>query len=213
MRIVLLGPPGAGKGTQGELLVKKYKTPHVSTGDILRAAIKEETELGQKAKVYVERGELVPDELVVGIVKERLAREDAASGFLLDGFPRTPAQAEALDASLREMGMQLTAVINVDVDTEILLERLTGRRVCRDCGATYHIKFNPPTVRCVCDKCGGELYQREDDAAETVRQRLEVYRKQTEPLIAYYKEQNILYTVDGSQEIEQVFADIIEFLQ
>jgi adenylate kinase len=213
MRIVLLGPPGAGKGTQGELLVKKYKIPHVSTGDILRAAIKEETELGQKAKVYVERGELVPDGLVVGIVKERLAREDAASGFLLDGFPRTPAQAEALDASLREMGMQLTAVINVDVDTEILLERLTGRRVCRDCGATYHIKFNPPTVRCVCDKCGGELYQREDDAAETVRQRLEVYRKQTEPLIAYYKEQNILYTVDGSQEIEQVFADIIEFLQ
>ncbi|NLN06761.1 MAG: adenylate kinase [Firmicutes bacterium] len=212
MRIILLGPPGAGKGTQGERLVKKYKIPHIATGDIFRAAIKEGTELGLLAKDYMERGLLVPDELVVELIRERLAEEDTAQGFLLDGFPRTLAQAEALDAALAEMGAPLTAVINVDVDQDVLVERLTGRRVCRGCGSTYHIKFYPPTVRSVCDKCGGELYQRSDDSVETVHQRLEVYRKQTEPLIAYYQKQGILYTVDGSRDIDQVFAEITSYL-
>ncbi|NLM45761.1 MAG: adenylate kinase [Firmicutes bacterium] len=212
MRIILLGPPGAGKGTQGERLVKKYKIPHIATGDIFRAAIKEGTELGLMAKDYMDQGLLVPDELVVGLVRERLAEEDTAQGFLLDGFPRTLAQAEALDAALAEMGTPLTAVINVDVGQDALVERLTGRRVCRGCGSTYHIKFNPPTVRSVCDKCGGELYQRSDDSVDTVRQRLEVYRRQTEPLIAYYQKQGILYTVDGSRDIDQVFAEITSYL-
>ncbi|NLZ38404.1 MAG: adenylate kinase [Firmicutes bacterium] len=212
MRIILLGPPGAGKGTQAEKLVKKYKIPHISTGDIFRAALQEGTELGLRAKEYMDQGELVPDDLVVDIVKERLEQEDAQNGYLLDGFPRTLAQAEALDESLRASGTPLTGVINISVDPQELLERLTGRRVCRGCGATYHIKFNPPTVRSVCDKCGGELYQREDDTVETVKQRLEVYRQQTAPLIEYYGRKGILFTVDGSQEIDEVFRAITTIL-
>ncbi len=212
MRIVLLGAPGAGKGTQGEKLVKKYLFPHISTGDIFRAAIKEGTVLGKQAKEYMDKGELVPDALVVGIVRERLQQPDCREGFLLDGFPRTVGQAEALDKVLAELGAPLTAVISVDVEQGELLERLTGRRVCKACGATYHIKFNQPQVRNVCDKCGGELYQRADDSVETVKQRLEVYCRQTEPLIAYYRDRNLLLAVDGSKEISEVFAGIVAVL-
>lgn len=213
MRIVLLGAPGAGKGTQGEKLVKKYHIPHISTGDIFRAAIKEGTVLGKQAKEFIDKGELVPDALVVGIVRERLQQPDCSDGFLLDGFPRTVGQAEALDKVLAELGAPLTAVISVDVEMGELLERLTGRRVCRACGATYHIKFNQPQVRNVCDKCGGELHQRADDTVETVKQRLEVYRRQTEPLIAYYREKSQLFSVDGSKEIAEVFAEIVSVLE
>lgn len=213
MRVVLLGAPGAGKGTQGEKLVKKYNFPHISTGDIFRAAIKEGTTLGKQAKEYMDKGELVPDSLVVGIVSERLQQPDCREGFLLDGFPRTVGQAEALDKVLSGKGTPLNAVISVDVEQTELLERLTGRRVCKICGATYHVRFNPPQVRNVCDKCGGELYQRADDTVETVKQRLEVYCRQTEPLIAYYREKNLLLSVDGSKEIAVVFAEIISKLE
>ncbi|MBS3947448.1 MAG: adenylate kinase [Dethiobacter sp.] len=213
MRVILLGAPGAGKGTQAERLVKKYLFPHISTGDIFRAAIKEGTSLGKQAKEYMDKGELVPDTLVVGIVRERLQRPDCRDGFLLDGFPRTVGQAEALNEALAELEAPLTGVISVDVDQGELLERLTGRRVCKTCGASYHIKFNLPQVRNVCDKCGGDLYQRADDTVETVKQRLEVYRQQTEPLIAYYQAKDLLFAVDGSREISAVFEEIVAVLE
>ncbi|MCR3954742.1 MAG: adenylate kinase [Gudongella sp.] len=208
MRLVLLGPPGAGKGTQASAIVEKYNIPHISTGDIFRANIKEGTALGQEAKAYMDKGLLVPDELVVSIVKDRLLKDDCKEGFLLDGFPRTVGQAEALDSELAKMGIKLDRVININADPEILIERAVGRRICRECGATYHVKYNPPEVEGVCDKDGGELYQRDDDTEETVTTRINVYMEQTEPLIDYYKNQGLLMDVDGTKAIDEVFVDI-----
>jgi len=213
MELILLGPPGAGKGTQAEKLVKKYDIPPISTGDIFRAAIKEGTELGRKAKEYMDKGLLVPDQVVVGIVTARLQEGNCLKGFLLDGFPRTVSQAEALDRFLSEKGRAVTAVINIEVGMEELIARLTGRRVCRNCGATYHLKFNPPKVRNVCNKCAGELYQREDDTVDTVKERLRVYQENTQPLINYYSNKGLLVNIDGSKEVEKVFDSIVTALE
>lgn len=208
MKIILMGPPGAGKGTQAEKLVDLYQIPHISTGDMFRKAQKDGTELGLKAKSYMEQGQLVPDEVTVGIVKERLAEADCKEGFLLDGFPRTVQQADALDTILAELDMALDCVVNIEVDKAFLVDRLTGRRVCRTCGATYHIANKAPKVEGVCDKCGGELYQRGDDTIETVSNRLDVYAAQTAPLIDYYKSKGIMSSIDGSKSMEDVLADI-----
>ncbi|BCB02008.1 adenylate kinase [Bacillus sp. KH172YL63] len=212
MNIVLMGLPGAGKGTQAEKIVDKYGIPHISTGDMFRAAIKEGTELGLKAKSFMDNGDLVPDEVTIGIVRERLSKEDCEKGFLLDGFPRTVAQAEALDNILADLGKKMNYVINIDVDKDILMERLTGRRICKECGATYHLVFNPPTEKDVCDRCGGELYQRADDNEETVQNRLDVNIKQSQPLLAYYEDKGYLKNIDGQQDIHRVFDDIDELL-
>jgi adenylate kinase len=203
-----MGPPGAGKGTQAEKLVDLYQIPHISTGDMYRKAQKDGTELGLKAKSYMDQGQLVPDEVTVGIVKERLAEADCKEGFLLDGFPRTVQQADALDTILAELDMALDCVVNIEVDKAFLVDRLTGRRVCRTCGATYHIANKAPKVEGVCDKCGGELYQRGDDTIETVSNRLDVYAAQTAPLIDYYKSKGIMSSIDGSKSMEDVLADI-----
>lgn len=208
MRIILMGPPGAGKGTQAEKLIDLYQIPHISTGDMFRKAQKDGTELGLKAKSYMDQGQLVPDEVTVGIVKERLAETDCKDGFLLDGFPRTVQQADALDTILSELEMSLDCVVNIEVDKAFLVDRLTGRRVCRACGATYHIANKAPKVEGVCDKCGGELYQRGDDTIETVSNRLDVYAAQTAPLIDYYKSKGIMSSIDGSKSMEKVLADI-----
>ncbi|HHT46077.1 MAG TPA: adenylate kinase [Firmicutes bacterium] len=213
MFIILMGPPGAGKGTQAEKLTKEFALIHVSTGDIFRNAVKEGTEMGKKAKEYMDKGELVPDEIVLGIVKERLSKPDCKAGVLLDGFPRTIEQAEALDEVLEDLKMKIDAVINIDVSEEELIARLTGRRVCRNCGATYHIKFNPPKVRNICDHCSGELYQRSDDTIDTVKERLNIYNKQTLPMVDYYERKGMYKSADGSREIDQVFADIAAYLQ
>lgn len=207
MKIVLLGPPGAGKGTQAEVLTKKLLVPHISTGDMFRAAIKNGTAMGIEAKSYMDRGQLVPDEVTVGIIKDRIAQPDCSGGFLLDGFPRTIAQAEALDKLLEDKG-GLDAVLNISVPLEKLVERLTGRRMCRKCGAIYHMLYNAPAVDGVCDACGGELYQRDDDKLETVTNRLDVYEAQTAPLIGYYEQQGKLFTVNGDQPINAVLADL-----
>lgn len=212
MNLVLMGLPGAGKGTQAERIVEKYAIPHISTGDMFRAAIKEGTELGIKAKSFMDQGALVPDEVTIGIVKERLAKEDCNKGFLLDGFPRTVPQAEALEVLLTELDRQIHYVINIEVDTSKLMERLTGRRICKSCGATYHMVFNPPASVGVCDKCGGELYQRSDDNAETVGNRLEVNIKQTQPLLDFYNEKGYLRNINGDQDIEDVAKDLDELL-
>lgn len=208
MLIVLLGPPGAGKGTQAERLVKQFHLAYIATGDILRAAVKSGTLLGRQAQGYMEKGQLVPDEIVVGIVRERLAHPDCAGGAILDGFPRTVVQAHVLDQVLGESGKGIDGVIHIDVDEEELIARLTGRRVCRECAATYHIKNNPPRVRNVCDRCGGELYQREDDSLSTVQERLQVYKQQTAPLIDYYSGKGLIAVINGNQDIEKIFADI-----
>lgn len=212
MNLVLMGLPGAGKGTQAERIVEKYNIPHISTGDMFRAAIKEGTELGMKAKSFMDQGALVPDEVTIGIVKERLGKDDCKQDFLLDGFPRTVPQAEALEVLLTELDRQIHYVINIDVDTSKLMERLTGRRICKLCGATYHMVFNPPAEEGVCDKCGGELYQRSDDNAETVGNRLEVNIKQTQPLLDFYSEKGYLENINGDQDIEDVFKDLDRLL-
>ncbi|MED4073283.1 adenylate kinase [Priestia endophytica] len=208
MNLVLMGLPGAGKGTQAEQMVEYYNIPHISTGDMFRAAIKEGTDLGVKAKQFMDKGELVPDEVTIGIVRERLAKDDCKEGFLLDGFPRTVAQAEALENILEELKRPLDYVINIDVDQDILMERLTGRRICKNCGATYHLVFNPPSQEGTCDKCGGELYQREDDNPETVSNRLAVNVKQSQPLLDFYNQKGYLRNIKGDQEITKVFEDI-----
>lgn len=208
MRLILLGPPGAGKGTQAASISKQYSIPHISTGDIFRKNIKEGTELGKKATAYMDKGELVPDSLVVALVEDRLTWEDAKEGFLLDGFPRTIAQAEALDSVLLNLKCALNKVINIKVDSNILVERAVGRRICKNCGATYHIAFNPTKVESVCDVCSGELYQRNDDNEETVTNRIKVYETETSPLIKYYTDQDVILNVDGQQEISKVFDDI-----
>lgn len=213
MRLVLLGPPGAGKGTQASAIVKKYNIPHISTGDIFRANIKEGTELGKKAKEYMDKGLLVPDEVVVSIVKDRLTKDDCTNGFLLDGFPRTVNQAEALDTELSSMGIKLDKVINIDADSKILIERAIGRRICKECGATYHIKFNPPKVEGKCDEDNSPLFQRDDDVEETVSTRINVYFEQTQPLIDYYQQKGLILNIDGTKQIEDIFNTIVEALE
>lgn len=213
VNLVLMGLPGAGKGTQAERIVDKYHIPHISTGDMFRAAIKEGTELGLKAKSFMDKGELVPDEVTIGIVRERLSKKDCEDGFLLDGFPRTVPQAEALEAILSDLNKQIDFCVNIQVDKDILMERLTGRRICKNCGATYHLVFNPPASPGVCDRCGGELYQRADDNEDTVQNRLEVNIKQTQPLLDFYEQKGYLRTINGQQDINKVFADIENLLE
>ena len=210
LRAVLLGPPGAGKGTQAVRLVEKYEIPHISTGDIFRKNMKEGTELGKKAQEYMNAGALVPDELVVDLVKDRLQQDDCKNGFLLDGFPRTIFQAEKLDEFLSESNLKMDIVINLKVEKEALIKRLTGRRVCKDCGASYHIVNIPPKKEGVCDICGGELIQRKDDNIETVENRINVYEEQTAPLIGYYKEAGSLVDFDGEASLDEVFDAIVQ---
>ena len=212
MNIILMGLPGAGKGTQASEIVKKFPIPHISTGDMFRKAIKDETDLGKEAKSYMDRGELVPDEVTVGIVKERISEDDAKKGFLLDGFPRTIEQAEALNSIMSELDREIYAVINIEVPEEELMNRLTGRRICEKCGTTYHLVFNPPKVDGICDIDGGKLYQREDDNPETVSNRLSVNVKQSKPILEYYNEKGVLKNIDGSKDIEEVTNDVIDIL-
>lgn len=213
MNIILMGLPGAGKGTQAERIVDEFKIPHISTGDMFRAAVKNETPLGLEAKSYMDKGLLVPDEVVIGIVRERLSKDDCEKGFLLDGFPRTVPQAEALTATLNDMGRTIDHVINIDVERDILIERLTGRWICPVCGSSYHTIFNPPQVEGICDKDGGKLYQREDDKIEVVAQRLDVNIAQTQPLVNYYSTQGLLRNVNGDQDINIVFSEIASLLR
>lgn len=213
MKLILLGPPGAGKGTQAKMLTETFSIPQISTGDILRAAVKDGTAMGLKAKEYMNAGELVPDAVVVGIVRDRLQESDCLNGFILDGFPRTVAQADALHDSLREMSKELDRVISLNVDAEALVERLTGRRTCKECGRGYHVKFDPSRALGVCDACGGTLFQRDDDQEETIRKRLQVYVEQTAPLISYYREAGVLLELDGMQPIALVQEKMLSLLQ
>jgi adenylate kinase len=212
MRIVLLGAPGAGKGTQAKILIDKYGMPQISTGDLLRAAVAAGTPLGKEAKSYMDKGELVPDSVVLGMVQERLKQDDCKKGYILDGFPRNTAQAEALDKMLASLSMSLTAALSVDVPLEDLMKRLTGRRTCKSCGQMYNIYFKAPAKEGVCDKCSGELFQRDDDKEATIKKRLEVYTAQTEPLIGYYKNKGILKSVSGTGSIDEIFKKVTEVL-
>lgn len=212
MKIIMLGAPGAGKGTQAKQIADKYSIPHISTGDIFRANIKNGTELGKKAKQYMDQGALVPDELTCDLVMDRIQQDDCKNGFVLDGFPRTIPQAEALDAALGKINEKMDYAIDVDVPDENIVNRMSGRRACLNCGATYHLISIPPKVEGICDRCGSEIVLREDDKPETVQKRLKVYHEQTQPLIDYYTEKNILVEVDGTVDIDEVFAAIVNVL-
>jgi len=213
LNLILMGLPGAGKGTQAEKIKEKYNIPHISTGDMFRLAIKEGTDLGMKAKEYMDQGDLVPDEVTIGIVKERLSKADCANGFLLDGFPRTIAQAEALQQLLKELNRSIDYVLHVDVPEEKLVERLTGRRICPTCGTAYHVVYNPPKEEGICDKDGSQLIQRDDDKPETVKRRLSVNIEQTKPLLEFYEDKGYLVTVNGDRDIDVVFEDISSILE
>lgn len=213
MYILLMGPPGAGKGTQAAKLVEDYSIPHISTGDMFRQAVKEGTALGREAKEYMDAGKLVPDSVTIGIVKERLSKADCKKGFILDGFPRTLKQAEALGKTLHDLQLPLSQVVNISVPHEELVGRVTGRRICKSCGATFHVKFNPSKKGDLCDVCGGELYQRADDSEATVVNRLAVYDAQTQPLIQYYTEQGLYSEIDGRQNIDKVYKDVLASLK
>lgn len=213
MKLILLGPPGAGKGTQAAMLVEKFGIPQISTGDMLRAAVRNQTQMGLKAKGFMDAGGLVPDEVVVGIVRERLQQSDCAAGFILDGFPRTVPQADALKKSLAELDKQLDAVISLEVDTEALVERLTGRRSCEKCGKGFHVRFDPPATDGNCDACGGALIQRDDDHEETIRKRMAVYHEQTAPLEEYYRKEGLLTVIDGMADIATVQQQIVAALR
>ncbi|GAB1159543.1 adenylate kinase [Paenibacillus illinoisensis] len=213
MNILFMGPPGAGKGTQADVIVKEFGIPHISTGDAFRLAIKQGTPIGLKAKEYMDQGLLVPDDVTIGIVEERLQQPDCREGFLLDGFPRTLSQAEALDGILDRQNSGLDHVINLKVDRDKLLARLTGRRICKNCGATYHVVFNPPKQEGICDKCGGELYQRSDDNEESVGTRLDEYINKTAPLLTFYENKGLLRQMNGEQDIDQVSQEIVSLLR
>jgi adenylate kinase len=213
MRIILLGGPGAGKGTQAQKMAEEYSIAHIATGDILRQSIKDGTELGVEAKSYMDKGQLVPDDVVIGIIKERLAQDDIQSGFVLDGFPRTVPQAEALSLLAKELNMPMDAVINIKTSSDVVVERLSGRRTCRDCQTVYHIFYSPPKKEGKCDRCDGELYQRDDDKEETIRKRLKVYEEQTFPLLEYYKASSKLLEVSGDVSIAEVFESIVQILR
>lgn len=213
MNIVLLGPPGAGKGTQAKMIIQEYSIPHISTGDIFRKNISEGTPLGKKAKEYIDQGLLVPDELTIDIVNDRLQQDDCKEGFLLDGFPRTVFQAEALDSFLKNIEKEVQISLLIEVPRENILNRMTGRRMCRNCGASYHVTFNPTKVEGKCDLCGSDVVQRKDDTEDTVKERLNVYDKQTQPLIDYYTKCGKLKEVDGTQDISKVFGDVKDILR
>lgn len=212
MKIIMLGAPGAGKGTQAKRIAKKYNIPHISTGDIFRANIKEGTELGKRAKEYMDKGELVPDDITIGMLLDRIHKSDCKDGFVLDGFPRTIPQAKSLTEALSKLNEKIDYAINIDVPDESIITRMSGRRACLSCGSTYHIKYSAPKKENICDNCGSELVIRDDDKPETVKKRLDVYHKQTKPLIDYYGNEKILASVDGTKDMEEVFLDIIAVL-
>lgn len=213
MNLILLGAPGAGKGTQAKKIVEKYNIPQISTGDMLREAVAKGTELGKVAKGYMDKGELLPDDVVIGIVKERLKQPDTNNGFILDGFPRTLGQAEALDKMLTELGKNIDAVVNIAVPEEEVVKRIVNRRSCKNCGAVYHLIYKPPAEEGKCDKCGGELYQRDDDQEATIRDRYSIYRSQTEPLINYYSKKGLVKDIDGTQAMDDVTKDVLKTLE